>query len=100
VTASGQPNLYRVNASLYRSARPSQEAIRELGEHTRLVAGDAPIETVVSLLTMRSDATLAAGAPTLRLERIPAQSWHPEDEDVVRFLRIATDSATSFRCGQ
>ena len=95
VTASGLPNLYRVNASLYRSAQPSQEAIREIGEHTPLVAGDAPIETVVSLRTFRSDASLAAGAPrALRLERIPAQSWHPEDEDVVRFLRIATDSAS------
>jgi protein tyrosine/serine phosphatase len=94
VTASGPANLYRVNASLYRSAQPTEEDLREIGEHTPLVSGDAPIATVVSLRTFRSDASLAAGAPTLRLERIPAQSWHPEHEDVVRFLRIATDPAS------
>jgi protein tyrosine/serine phosphatase len=93
VAATGLPNLYRVNASLYRSAQPSRDGITALVEGTPLVAGDAPIRTVVSLRTLRTDASLVMTPSRLSLEHIPAQSWHPEDEDVIQFLRIATDPA-------
>ena len=63
----------------------------DLGEGVHLVAGDAPIRTIVSLRTNHSDASLAASPSTVQLEHISVQSWHLEDEDVVRFLRIATD---------
>ena len=39
------------------------------------------------------DAPLVAAASALRLEEISFKTWHPEDEDVVRFLRIATTPA-------
>lgn len=93
VAAAGVPNLYRVNGSLYRSAQPTREGIADLDEGVRLVAGDTPVKTIVSLRTNHTDASLAASPSTVQLEHISVQSWHPEDEDVVRFLRIATDPA-------
>ena len=93
VTAAGVPNLYRVNASLYRSAQPTREAIAEMDEGARLVAGDTAIRTIVSLRASHADVPLATTPSTLHLEHIPVHSWHVEDEDVVRFLRIVTDPA-------
>lgn len=93
VAVSDVPNLYRVNASLYRSAQPTHEGIAGIHAGTGLVTGDPPIRTIVSLRTFRDDASLDEGSTAVTFERIPAQSWHPEDEDVVRFLRIATDPA-------
>jgi protein tyrosine/serine phosphatase len=94
VAAPGVPNLHRVNASLYRSAQPTRDGIAGVAgndEDERPVNGDPPIKTIVSLRTFRTDAAIDTGSSTLTFVRIPAQSWHPEDEDVVRFLRIATD---------
>jgi hypothetical protein len=91
VAVAGVPNLYRGNGSLYRSAQPTREGIADLGEGVGLAAGDTPIRTVVSLRTNHTDASLVAHPSAVRLEHISVQSWHPEDEDVVRFLRIATD---------
>jgi protein tyrosine phosphatase (PTP) superfamily phosphohydrolase (DUF442 family) len=93
VAAAGVPNLYRVNDSLYRSAQPTREGIADIEQGIRLVPGDAPVRTIVSLRTLRSDASPGVSPSSVRLEHISVQSWHPEDEDVVRFLRIATDPA-------
>jgi protein tyrosine/serine phosphatase len=87
------PNLYRVNSSLYRSAQPTREGIAGLDDGVRLAAGDAPVRTVVSLRTNQSDTSLAGNPSTIQFEHIPVQSWHLDDEDVIRFLRIATDPA-------
>jgi len=92
-TSSGLPNLHRVNASLYRSAQPSHEGFIFLGAQTSLANADGPIKTVLSLRAFNDDAPLVPVASTLRLEQIRFKTWHPEDEDVVKFLRIATTPA-------
>ena len=78
----GVPNLHKVTDNLYRSAQPSAEgmwSLRSMG-----------IRTVVSLRSFHSDSALIQ--PTgLAYERIPVRAWHPEDEEVVQFLKIATD---------
>ncbi len=89
----GLPNLYRVNASLYRSAQPSKAGFVFLSTHPSLATGDPPIKTVLSLQAHKSDAPLVPASSGLRLEHIPFKTWHPEDEDVVRFLRIVTTPA-------
>jgi protein tyrosine phosphatase (PTP) superfamily phosphohydrolase (DUF442 family) len=88
------PNLYRVNASLYRSAQPTDAGFVFLGTQppSSLVNGDRPIKTVVSLRAFHQDAPLPASSG-LRLEHIGFKTWHPEDEDVVKFLRIVTTPA-------
>jgi hypothetical protein len=84
------PNLHRVNSSLYRSAQPSKEGFVFLGAQPSLANKDRPIKTVVSLRAFNDDAPLVPAASALRLEQIRFKTWHPESEDVVKFLRIAT----------
>jgi len=89
----GLPNLHRVNANLYRSAQPSREGFVLLDTHVSLAVGDSPIRTVVSLRTSKDDSSLVAMSSALRIEEISFKTWHPEDEDVIKFLRIASTPA-------
>lgn len=93
VAAAGVPNLYRVNASLYRSAQPTRDAFAALDKGAPLVPGDTAIRTILSLRASRTDDSLAARPSTVHLEHVPVYSWHVDDEDVVRFLRSVTDPA-------
>ncbi|MFV1959763.1 MAG: dual specificity protein phosphatase family protein [Planctomycetota bacterium] len=80
----GCPNLHEVAPGLYRGAQPSAAGFASL-------AG-LGIRTVVDLRTLHSDRDeLAEAGVSLNVIPIPMVPWHPEDEDVVRFLRIATD---------
>lgn len=92
-TYPGLPNLHRVNADLYRSAQPSKDGFMFLGTQASLVASDRPVKTIVSLRAFNDDAPLVTESSPLRLEQIRFKTWHPEDEDVVKFLRIATTPA-------
>lgn len=86
----GLPNLHRVSATLYRSAQPTGEGFVFLAAKQSLVPADMPIKTIVSLRAFNDDAPVAPEASALHLEQIRFKTWHPEDEDVVKFLRIAT----------
>jgi len=81
---AGVPNFHRVSPTLYRSAQPSAEGMRNLKE--------LGIKTIVNLRTFHSDLDEIAGLD-LGYEQIFMKTWHPEEEDVVRFLRIVTDPA-------
>ena len=89
----GLPNLHRVTSSLYRSAQPTDQGFVFLGTQPSLVNADRPIKTVVSLRAFNDDAPLVPATSTLRLEQIRIKTWHPENEDVVKFLRMATTPA-------
>jgi hypothetical protein len=93
VAAAGLPNLHRVNATLYRSAQPTREGFVLLGAHPGLTGTDQPIRTVLSLRAFNDDTPLVPATTGLRLEQIRFKTWHPEDEDVVTFLRIVTTPA-------
>jgi protein tyrosine phosphatase (PTP) superfamily phosphohydrolase (DUF442 family) len=79
---AGVPNFYRVSPNLYRSAQPDAEGMKALKA--------MGIRTVVSLRSFHTDRDLLAGTG-LGYEHIYMKTWHPEEEDVVRFLRIVTD---------
>ena len=64
-----------------------------LDTHVSLANGDPPIRTIVSLRASMDDSSLVAASSALRLEEISFKTWHPENEDVVMFLRIATTPA-------
>ncbi len=83
-------NLHRVNGDLYRSAQPSSAAFAVLAAHPVLQKGDRPIKTVLSLRALNDDGPLVPSDAPFHLEQIRFNTWHPEDEDVVKFLRIAT----------
>ena len=89
----GLHNLYRINATLYRSAQPSKQGFEFLGTQPTLSAADEPVKTMVSLRTFDDAVPPVPAWPKLRLEQIRFKTWRPENEDVVKFLRIATTPA-------
>lgn len=84
VEMAGAPNLHQVSRTLYRSAQPSAEGMRNLEKHG--------IRSVLSLRAFHSDRDELAGTG-LAGEHIFMKTWHAEREDVVRFLKLATDPA-------
>jgi hypothetical protein len=77
----GLPNLHRVSPVLYRGAQPTEQGFRELEK--------LGVRTVLSLRTF--DADEPPPGSRLSFERIAFKSWHPEREDVLRFLEVVTD---------
>jgi protein tyrosine phosphatase (PTP) superfamily phosphohydrolase (DUF442 family) len=78
----GLPNLHRVAANLYRGAQPTAAGIRELKA--------MGVRTIVNLRSMHSDKDLL-GDTGLSYVEISCHAWHPEDEDVVAFLKVVAD---------
>ncbi len=84
LNVEGAPNLHQVSPTLYRSAQPTAEGfvnLQKLG-----------VKTVVNLRSLHSDTKLLEGTG-LSCEQISMKAWHPEREDVLRFLQIAADPA-------
>jgi len=82
VKLAGAPNLHKLDDTLYRSAQPTAEGMRNL---ERL-----GIKTVVNLRSFHSDRDEIKGTD-LAYEHLYVKAWHPERKEVVRFLRTATD---------
>ncbi len=82
LSLSGAPNLHKVSSTLYRSAQPSADGMKNLAA--------LGIKTVINLRSFHSDRG-KLGDTGLGYEHIFMKTWHPEHEDVVRFLRIAAD---------
>jgi protein tyrosine phosphatase (PTP) superfamily phosphohydrolase (DUF442 family) len=80
----GLPNFYEVSPALYRGAQPTREGLDEL----RRIG----VKTVVSLRAFHGERGAVAAAG-FAYERISFKVWHPEDEDLRRFLAIVTDPA-------
>lgn len=84
MTVAGVPNLYQVSDTLYRSAQPTAEGMKNLQR--------MGIRTVVNLRSFHSDRD-EIGKTGLAGEHIYMKAWHPEREEIIRFLRIVTDPA-------
>jgi protein tyrosine/serine phosphatase len=78
----GIPNLFQVSSNLFRSAQPTQQGMLELKA--------MKIKTVLSLRGLHDDDALVKG-PRLAGQRIRFHTWHPEDKDMLRFLKVVTD---------
>ena len=81
VERPGLPNFHQVTNTLYRGAQPTEEGFRELKA--------LGVKTVINLRAFHSD---AGKLGTLKGEHLWVKTWHPEDEDVVQFLKIVTDT--------
>jgi protein tyrosine/serine phosphatase len=79
VRAPGVRNLHKVNDGLYRSAQPTQEGMENLER--------MGIRTVINLRAFHSDADELKGTALLN-EALNVKTWHIENEDIVRVLRI------------
>ncbi|MEI7946183.1 MAG: dual specificity protein phosphatase family protein [bacterium] len=78
----GVPNLHKITTNLYRSAQPTAEGMQNLK-----IMG---IKTVLNLRSFNSDSDEVGNTGLIR-EHIFMKAWHPEREDVVRFLKIVTN---------
>ncbi len=79
----GLENFHRVTTNLYRGAQPTTEGAAQLKA--------MGVKTVINLRAFHSDKDKLAGTG-LKGERFHTEPWHAETEDVVRFLKIVTDT--------
>ena len=79
----GLKNFHQVTRQIYRGAQPTARGMRELEA--------LGIKTIVSLRAFHSDKDELAKTKLAR-ERISFKTWHPEEEDVIRFMKIVTDT--------
>jgi len=82
----GVPNLYKVSDRLYRSAQPTMEGFRSLK--------GLGVKTVLNLRSFNSDRRELEDVG-LNYQHLFVKAWHPEEKEVVRFLRLVTDESRS-----
>ena len=82
VTMEGVPNLHKVSSTIYRRAQPDAKGMLNLKA--------MGIETIINLRSFHSDRE-EIGDSGLAYEHIYMKTWHPEEEDVVRFFQIVTN---------
>ncbi len=82
IEREGLPNLHKVSEDLYRGAQPTAEGMKELKK--------LGIKTVINLRAFHSDRD-EIGDTELDYVHIRMTAWHPEEEDIIRFLKIVTD---------
>ncbi len=78
----GLSNFAQVSPILYRSAQPTAEGFRQL----RLMG----VRGIINLRAVHNDRDELAGLG-MRYTWIHFQPWHPEEQDVVRFLKAVSD---------
>ncbi len=83
VELAGLPNLHRVTDNIYRCAQPTAAGMRN--------AEKRGIKTVISLRAFHTDRDEIDSAKMKR-ERISFNTWHPEEEDVLEFLKLVTNT--------
>lgn len=81
----GLPNLCQVTTNLYRGAQPTAAGMAELKA--------MGVKTVINLRSYHSDKDeLAKAGSELKQGRFHMKAWHGEDEDIIRFLKIVSDT--------
>jgi len=79
----GLSNFYRVSTNLYRGAQPTPEGMAQL----RAMG----VKTILNLRSFHSDKGLVSSGE-FKLARLHMKPWHAEDEDIVTFLKVVTDT--------
>ncbi len=75
------PNFYKINDNIYRSAQPTEEGMKQLCDVMK-------IKTVINLRSFHSDNYEKICSTALPDERLHVKAWHPEDEDVIKVMKI------------
>lgn len=76
------PNFHPVTPHLYRGAQPTSEGLLELKK--------IGIKTILSLKMFYPEKKQAEKLG-FQYKQISMKPWHPEEEDLIRFLKIVTD---------
>jgi protein tyrosine/serine phosphatase len=79
IKLTGVNNLYKIDEELYRSAQPTKDGMTNLER--------MGIKTVINLRAFHSDSDEMKGTALLN-DALSVKTWHIEDEDVIRVLRI------------
>jgi protein tyrosine/serine phosphatase len=79
VQLPGVPNLHKIDDNLYRSAQPTKQGMKNLRK--------IGIKNIINLRAFHSDADELRGTGLLDKE-LSVKTWHIEDEDVIRVLKI------------
>jgi protein tyrosine phosphatase (PTP) superfamily phosphohydrolase (DUF442 family) len=79
----GISKLFRVTSNLYRGSQPTAEGMKQLKA--------MGVKTVVNLRSFHTDKDELAGTG-LKGFHFQTKPWHGEEEDVVKFLGIVTDT--------
>src|SRR5438309_4364413 len=88
---NGMSNLFRVSPQLFRSQQPTAQALQHILGGQAFTSGADPIRTVISLRAFHDiDGDVLGKSDAVHYERIKMYAWHPEDAEVVAFLRIVT----------
>lgn len=83
LTLRGVSNFYQVTTNLYRGAQPTAEGFKRLKA--------MGIKTVINLRAWHSDKDRVAGTG-LKSVRFEMEPWHGDEDEVVRFLKVVTDT--------
>jgi protein tyrosine/serine phosphatase len=83
IEKNGIQNFHRISENLYRGEKPTAIGIKQLK--------DMGIKTIIDLRSFSSDKDEIGGIE-IGYEHIDMKTWHPEEEDIVRFLKIVTDN--------
>jgi len=84
VALKGAPNFHKVSDRLFRGAQPSRKGFKNIEK--------LGVKTVVNLRSFHSDRDELAGR-SMGYEHIWMKAWNAEDEEIVRFLQIVTDTS-------
>ncbi len=79
----GVENFHKVSDNLYRGHQPTEQGLAELKK--------LGIKTVINLRTLHSDRE-QIGNTQLDYERLKMKPWDPDDDEVIKFLRIVADT--------
>lgn len=83
VTVTGISNCFQITTNLYRGAQPTAAGMKQLKA--------MGVKTVINLRSFHSDKDELTGTG-LKSIHFEVKPWHAEEEDVVKFLKAATDT--------
>ena len=83
VAVVGIQNCFQVSTNLYRGAQPTAAGMKHLEK--------LGIKTVLNLRALHSDQDELAGT-ALKPVRLKMEPWHSDEDEVVLFLKAATDT--------
>ncbi|RPI76786.1 MAG: hypothetical protein EHM45_11725 [Desulfobacteraceae bacterium] len=84
ISKPGLNNFFKVSDDLYRGAKPEKQGFVELKS--------LGVKTVVNLESFHSGLEkIEESGSGLAYEHIFMKAWHPEDKEIVRFLKIMAD---------
>jgi protein tyrosine phosphatase (PTP) superfamily phosphohydrolase (DUF442 family) len=83
IAVPGIKNCFQVTTNLYRGAQPTAEGMAQLKA--------LGIKTVINLRAWHSDRDQVAGTG-LKSVRFEMEPWHGDEAEVVRFLKVVTDT--------